>query len=229
MFVKADLHIHSMASDGRDHPKYVVKAAKEKGLLVISITDHNTFLGSMIALNYARGSYPLVIPGSEVRTEVGDILVLCPEPIEITRSSHELIDVAHDNNCILIPAHPLDLVRLGMGFLARAPIWDGVEVFNANSDPITNVLTLIAFRNHGGVKLANSDAHVIEMIGSAYTVIEVSSIELDEVLNALRNDEATHPVPGYEVIGIVNRGAWAVRRMLSRGANTATGLQAATY
>ena len=35
-----DLHIHTTCSDGKDTPAEVLKKAQEKGLSVISITDH---------------------------------------------------------------------------------------------------------------------------------------------------------------------------------------------
>lgn len=42
---KADLHIHTTASDGAYTPKNLLKYAKEKGLETISITDHDTIKG----------------------------------------------------------------------------------------------------------------------------------------------------------------------------------------
>ncbi len=43
MFI--DLHIHTLASDGRDSPAEVVRKAKELGLSAIAITDHDTLKG----------------------------------------------------------------------------------------------------------------------------------------------------------------------------------------
>ncbi len=40
-----DLHLHSNASDGSDPPRRVVERAKEAGLRVISLTDHDTVDG----------------------------------------------------------------------------------------------------------------------------------------------------------------------------------------
>ena len=42
--MKCDLHTHSTYSDGTDTPEQIVKAAKEKGLIV-ALTDHNTTAG----------------------------------------------------------------------------------------------------------------------------------------------------------------------------------------
>ena len=44
IMIKADLHIHTTASDGQYSPSEVVKAAKLSGIQCIAITDHDTNL-----------------------------------------------------------------------------------------------------------------------------------------------------------------------------------------
>jgi len=77
--MKADLHLHTTASDGRLSPEDVVRTAAHLGLAVISITDHDSLDGIAIALK-AAGQYPslTVIPGVEVSTDVphGEVHVL---------------------------------------------------------------------------------------------------------------------------------------------------------
>lgn len=77
--MKADLHLHSTASDGRLSPEDVVRTAAHLGLAVISITDHDSVDGIASALK-AAGQYPslTVIPGVEVSTDVphGEVHVL---------------------------------------------------------------------------------------------------------------------------------------------------------
>lgn len=41
--LRADLHLHTTNSDGRESPETVIAKAKEAGLSVIAITDHNRF------------------------------------------------------------------------------------------------------------------------------------------------------------------------------------------
>ena len=38
---KIDLHMHTTASDGKDNPETIVSKAKELGLEIISVTDHD--------------------------------------------------------------------------------------------------------------------------------------------------------------------------------------------
>ena len=44
-----DLHCHSLASDGELSPAEVIDRAYEKGVKVISLTDHDTFSGQIEA------------------------------------------------------------------------------------------------------------------------------------------------------------------------------------
>ena len=77
--MKADLHLHTTASDGRLEPEALVRLAVEKGLDVIAITDHDTINGVVPALAAAK-NLPLitVIPGVEINTDVphGEVHVL---------------------------------------------------------------------------------------------------------------------------------------------------------
>jgi predicted metal-dependent phosphoesterase TrpH len=77
--MKADLHLHTTASDGRLEPKDLVSLAVEVGLDVIAITDHDTIGGIKPALAAAE-AFPslMVIPGVEINTDVpnGEVHIL---------------------------------------------------------------------------------------------------------------------------------------------------------
>lgn len=83
LFYKADLHIHSYGmgsgsfdvADTTNTPQAIVDLAISKGLKVISITDHNQWLNSMAAVQYASSKDVLVIPGIEVSTTQGHLLL----------------------------------------------------------------------------------------------------------------------------------------------------------
>jgi PHP family Zn ribbon phosphoesterase len=53
-FYKADLHIHSTYSDGCEAPELVVASARECGMDIIAVTDHNSFEGSLDARKKAK-------------------------------------------------------------------------------------------------------------------------------------------------------------------------------
>lgn len=69
--MKADLHIHTIYSDGLLKPKQVVEKAFGLGLKVIAITDHDTVDGVLPAINEAK-KYPglEIIPGIELSTDL---------------------------------------------------------------------------------------------------------------------------------------------------------------
>ncbi len=213
MIVHSDLHIHTQASDGRAHPREVVLRARAVGLDVIAITDHDTFAGSVIARRYVRGEAPLVIAGAEVRTAWGDVLVLCGDPIPVAKDPEALRELADDNGCVLVPAHPFDVMRLGIGWRVREDLWDCIECFNMGSDPITNTMAWTYCRASGKPCIACSDAHVLEMVGVARTLIEVPNLTLDDVLESIRKGLVT-PRPKYSVTGLARKVAWGIQRKL---------------
>ncbi len=77
--MKADLHLHTTASDGRLEPGEIVSLAIKVGLDVIAITDHDTIDGVVPALDAASASNSLrVISGVEINTDVahGEVHIL---------------------------------------------------------------------------------------------------------------------------------------------------------
>ncbi|MEX2403464.1 MAG: PHP domain-containing protein, partial [Balneolales bacterium] len=66
---KADLHVHTTASDGTQTPEQVVKLAAEKGLSTLAITDHDTVSGYMEARGVARELGIKLIPGIEITSD----------------------------------------------------------------------------------------------------------------------------------------------------------------
>jgi len=77
--MRADLHLHTTASDGRLTPQELVWKAVELKLDVIAITDHDSVEGVPPALEAAKSFTQLmVIPGVEINTDVpkGEVHIL---------------------------------------------------------------------------------------------------------------------------------------------------------
>lgn len=77
--MKADLHLHTTASDGLISPQELVGMAARLGLKVIAITDHDSVEGIGAALAASQAFPDLkVIPGVEISTDVpqGEVHVL---------------------------------------------------------------------------------------------------------------------------------------------------------
>jgi hypothetical protein len=204
--------MHSLVSDGSHHPRDLVKVAIKKGLNAISITDHDTFLGSILGKSYSKINF-IVLPGSEVRTEIGDILVLCEHPVKICKNVTEMIDIAKDNNCVLIPPHPYDALRLGIGSLVRLRYWDAIECFNGASDPLSNLISYISSTHTGKPLVANSDAHIPDNIGMSFNIIEVNELTVEEILESIRRGNIV-PYPRYTVTGLFRRISWPIKRTI---------------
>ncbi len=67
--LRADLHMHSVYSDGTLTIKKLMDYAKIKKLDIIAITDHDSTEGVLEALEYAKEINIKVIPGIELSTE----------------------------------------------------------------------------------------------------------------------------------------------------------------
>ncbi len=172
----------------------LVSAAKYKELDAVAVTDHDTFEGSIRAARVAKDVGIIVVYGCEVRTELGDVLVLADHPFEAPKTLSLLIDKARDENALVIPAHPFDAFRKGIGEAIYDYKFDAVEVFNAASPPWCNRRALEVAKELGLPGLANSDAHTEEYLGVAYNIIDCNG-SLEDLLEAIRKGRV-HPVPG---------------------------------
>jgi len=65
---RADLHTHTLASDGTNAPSAVVRQAKEAGLAAVAITDHDTIDGWEEAMAEGERLGIEVVPGVELST-----------------------------------------------------------------------------------------------------------------------------------------------------------------
>ncbi|HEX6981655.1 MAG TPA: PHP domain-containing protein [Balneolaceae bacterium] len=81
---KADLHIHTVASDGRMKPEDVVAYALRHKLDIISITDHDTIKGYRKAKDAAAKTDLELIPGVEITARFSQrechLLAYCFDP-----------------------------------------------------------------------------------------------------------------------------------------------------
>lgn len=66
--MKADLHMHSTASDGRLSPRKVMTQAHRAGLSLVSLTDHDTIAGWEEASTTARELGLTLVSGTEIST-----------------------------------------------------------------------------------------------------------------------------------------------------------------
>ncbi len=217
MWIKADLHIHSTYSDGKAGPREILLYSLYRDLGIIAVTDHNTFQGGLETYKLARNmdNAPLVLIGNEVRTDKGDILVYCFEPINTPHDVGELIDQAHSNDCLVVPAHPFDKWRSGIGEnVYEYSGWDAIEVWNASATVSANREALRAAKLLGLPGLANSDAHILEYIGVAYTLINVDELSIENVFKAIRNNRVKPHYGRPPFKYFVKKVLWSIKRRI---------------
>ena len=179
---RADLHIHTLASDGTAGILEILDRVSEAGHLdVIAITDHERIDAAVAARAIARdrGLAVEVVIGEEVTTLGGHLLALWIEaPIRPFRSLRSTIAAVHDEGGLAIPAHPLVPYPLcAQGFALRRLLAaderfrpDGLETFNPTSLGRPRHAAVVRFADrHGLARIGNSDAHSIEAVGIGWT------------------------------------------------------------
>jgi len=220
----ADLHVHSSYSDGRAGPREILRYALDKGLNVIAITDHDTFKGGLEGYRVSReliragAESILVIPGIELRSTGGDILVYCEGEVDLPREIPLLIDKAHEENCVVVPAHPFDTMRHGVGdAIYEYKGWDTIEVWNAHAPRRANEKAIEAARLMGKPGIANSDAHIPSHIGSAFTYILLEEADsLTSILEALRKGMVKPHLGTLSVRENIERLSWSIEYRIRR-------------
>jgi hypothetical protein len=182
----ADLHLHTVFSDGADEPEDVVDAARRRGLDVLAVTDHDTIEGALLAARHAAGHEggPEVIIGEEVSSRDGHILGLFLQRL-VPRglSAEETVDLIHAQQGIAIAAHPFwhqEQQRhrwphgVGPELLAKVP-FDAVECWNGGLTPsmyLANRRASRMARLLGMAGIGGSDAHIREAVGLCRTRFE---------------------------------------------------------
>ena len=93
--MRADLHIHTCLSPCGDldmSPRNIVRVAKERGLQIIAITDHNSTRNVRACMSLGEREGLRVIPGCEVNTRE-EVHVLCYFPhLEATEMFQRYLD-----------------------------------------------------------------------------------------------------------------------------------------
>ncbi len=97
-FYKADLHMHTTYSDGYEPPALAAASAREYGMDIIAVTDHNNFYGSVHAREEARkmGLDLTVILGEEYSLTYSPMHILAlgtEEPVDRKYITHEALEL----------------------------------------------------------------------------------------------------------------------------------------
>lgn len=215
---KAELHMHTVASDGAMSPEEAVRLASRIGLCCLSVTDHDTFRGSSLADRISRVlGGPLVIHGAEVRTEYGDVLVYCSSPHEdFPRSLHELRDWASSKNCLLVAAHPFHPGRSSVGLRLGETLhlFNALEVWNSRGIPFLNLPAIVVAERYNIPATSGSDAHVPQELGTSPVILPDMPRGRDDVLEWISKGLVRPSYSMFRVRALPYILAWSIARRL---------------
>ena len=188
---RADMHLHTLYSDGTMEVQALLDhVERQTDLDLVAVTDHERIDGALRARElHEAGEYHFgLVVGEEITTRRGHVLALfLTERIPALRPLEETIERIHDQGGIAIAAHPLapltpslgrrSLVRLHHDPDPRHRL-DGIEMLNPSvagraRRPHRHALNELMEL----APLGNSDAHILEHIGTGWTWFAGTSAE----------------------------------------------------
>ncbi len=180
---RADLHIHTLASDGVSGVEEILAVAEASDLDVVAITDHERIDAGVAAqrIAQARGMRVEVIVGEEITTRNGHLVALfLRERIKPWGSLRDTVARVHDQGGIAIVAHPLvpyplcaseGSIRKLLESADARHHPDAIEAFNPTTARMRWSRRVPAFVDEvGRAAVAASDAHRADLIGTARTL-----------------------------------------------------------
>jgi hypothetical protein len=206
--VLIDLHTHTTVSSGCSimSPGALIEAARRRDLDAVCVTDHFFIEGANVTQALGRKTDFPVFRAVEARTDWGDMLVFgnyrdIPEGVSL----QDLCRAVHEVDGLIFVAHPfhtrggpsLTLAFRGRG-LDLAKDWgqvpvlkelDGVETLNGNVSADDNARARALARRLGVPGIGGSDAHAVDMVGSAATRFSRPIRSDAELVAALRTGD----------------------------------------
>jgi predicted metal-dependent phosphoesterase TrpH len=193
--IHADFHIHTIYSaDSVIQPKTLVDLLVSHGFIkVAAVTDHDSVRGCRATVELAS-AYPdiLIIPGVEISTPEGDMLVLGTDVLPPKPWTPEVvIDFAKSFGGVSIAAHPFRTYGMGKGVCNYK--LDAIEIQNGGSSFDANAQAKDLAKTLGLPGTAGSDAHSVSELFSVYNKVD-ASLNVDSILQAIKKGKVSAQV-----------------------------------
>lgn len=184
-FFIADMHTHTLKSDGSSSLRMMIRKAKKEGIH-LAITDHND------VPNYSSVDTDLVIPGIEIKTaEKIDVLVYFDNiwKLEKFQKSYveprrsygyttditliELLGVLSKIDCVVTMAHPMHpgsaniLSKIRKLPKKELSAINSIEIFNSLHESVIQKAAVNTAKDLKKVQTTGTDAHMIFTLGNA--------------------------------------------------------------
>ena len=173
-----DFHIHSRFSyDSLLSPKRIVRIAEKRGLDGIAITDHNTIKGAFEASKFNNSIY--VIVGSEIETEIGDVIGLFLNEEITSKYFGEVVDEIKSQDGLVVLPHPYKK-KMGIPNELLRKV-DLIETLNGRLSPELNYKAQTLAKNKGMPIIGGSDAHISASIASVKTIFNCEKHAIHDV------------------------------------------------
>jgi len=189
--MKFDIHVHSSHSfDCSVKPVDIMKKAS-KCLDGIAITDHDTVSGLKEAEQTAKKYGLIFIPGVELKTPSGDIVLLGVKEMPDIETFEDLEELIDENDGAMILAHPFAGPVPGVPFTEMPEIlksFHAIEVYNAFTPLDANLKAMKLARELNMTAVAATDAHNLDLIGRAFTKADNIS-SADDFIRALKKGD----------------------------------------
>lgn len=189
-------------------PAKIVDVSRKKGLAGIAVADHHTIQGGLRTRDLNRSSF-IVIVGSEIKTEWGDVVCLFLEREITSRRFLEVTEEVRKQDGLLILAHPYWKHNLSEELLSHV---DLIEVFNSRISPSRNLKAEKLAQKTGLPQVAASDAHLPWEIGRGATCFEVSNPPSDLKQMILKEKRSLIKAQSHPIDVVITQGIKFLRK-----------------
>ena len=220
--IKTELHAHT-ALDPVDYIPHstrdLIERAAALGYGALAVTLHNRYYDPVDDAEYARARGVVLIPGIERTIERRHVLLLnFPAECAAVRSFEDVrtLKARHPRGLVIVPHAFYPTPSAMFSYVDRfADLIDAVEVNSMFTRWLDfNSRAIRWAREHRKPVVGNSDLHMLEQLGTTYTLVEADAdANADAICEAIRDGRVHVRSSALSTV----RAGWLMSRMLLGG------------